>query len=345
MGTWHTISKSLDDALTEILRIAQSAIDREREEAGEGAGEETEATGPGAEADEADLTAGPEPESEPACTIKTLPDRLVEPAGLYSVTVNPANAPIVDLPEDVLPPQRLTVLRTKYWGPRPRRFTVSFLEATPADLRRRIVSHMNAWSRTANKTFVQTRGTGEVRISRGAGGYYSYLGTDISFVPRNRQTMNLEGFTMNTPEATFRRVVRHECGHTLGFPHEHLRRALVRRIDPAKAYRYFRETYGWSEDMVNRNVLTPLEESSILGTARSDEDSIMCYQLPGSITRDGRPIRGGDDINRLDYAFAGRIYPKVFATTDGTADTSAVEDWDPSEDVDLAELLELPASA
>ena len=62
-----------------------------------------------------------------------------------------------------------------------------------------------------------------MRISRGGGGYWSYLGTDVLLIPKNRQTINVQGFTMNTPESEYRRVVRHETGHSLGFPHEHMR--------------------------------------------------------------------------------------------------------------------------
>jgi hypothetical protein len=36
----------------------------------------------------------------------------------------------------------------------------------------------------------------------------------------------------------------------------------------------------------------------------------MCYQIPGSITKDGKPIIGGLDIDDQDYAFAAKIYPK-----------------------------------
>ena len=36
---------------------------------------------------------------------------------------------------------------------------------------------------------------------------------------------------MRMSEAEFRRVVRHEAGHTLGFEHEHMRAGLVKRID------------------------------------------------------------------------------------------------------------------
>ena len=122
--------------------------------------------------------------------------------------------------------------------------------------------------------------------------------------------MNLQGFTMSTDEKEYRRVVRHEAGHTLGFPHEHMRQVLVDRIDPQKAYEYFKRTQGWSKEMVDQQVLTPLDPTKIIGT-EADRDSIMCYQLPGTITKDGKPIRGGLDINPLDADFTATIYPKI----------------------------------
>jgi hypothetical protein len=61
--------------------------------------------------------------------------------------------------------------------------------------------------------------------------------------------------------------------------------------------------------MVDAQVLTPLDERTIMSTP-ADQTSIMCYQLPGSITRDGRPILGGEDINETDHAFVARIYPQ-----------------------------------
>jgi hypothetical protein len=143
--------------------------------------------------------------------------------------------------------------------------------------------------------------------------------------------MNLEGFTMNTDEREYKRVVRHETGHTLGAPHEHMRKSLVARIDPHKAYVYFQQTQGWSKQMVDAQVLTPLDETSLMGTP-ADQTSIMCYQLPGSITRDGRPIIGGIDINASDYAFIGKIYPKPGHEPDAPHE----EDWSPEEDVEAA---------
>lgn len=280
------------------------------------------------------------------CTPKSLPERLLVKAADVSCKINPVNSPMfaafaqVGAGFQVLEPARIAVLTSKYWGSQPRKLTVSFMETTPADLRARIISHMNAWTKTGSISFVETSGVGQVRISRGGGGYYSYLGTDILLIPKNRQTMNLEGFTMNTSESEFRRVVRHETGHTLGFPHEHMRKGLVARINPQKAYDYFRRTQGWDKAMVDAQVLTSLDERSLISTP-PDQTSIMCYQLPGLITIDGKPIIGGADINATDYAFAGKIYPKAgaaLAMIEDEVESSPArsgDEWDESEDVDV----------
>ena len=285
------------------------------------------------------------------CTPRSLPRRLMQRAARTAIQINPVNAPLlaqaggagVTLPAN---PAFISVLTSKYWGPRTRRLTVSFMDGGSNALRARIRSHMNAWN--TGITFAETKRDGQVRISRTGSGYWSYLGTDVLLSPRNRQTMNLRGFSMNTPESEYRRVIRHELGHTLGFPHEHMRQALVDRIDPQKAYDYFLRTQGWDKQMVDAQVLTSLDEASLMSTP-PDQTSIMCYQLPGEITRDGQPILGGPDINATDAAFALKIYPKAVAAAPSRAVTlgeylpAAVaedEEWPESEDValDLSDL-------
>ncbi len=275
---------------------------------------------------------------EPSCTVKQLPARLQFKAAAVASMINPVNEPVfgrtAGLAEGVLPtPLAIAVATAKYWGSRSRTLTVSFMESTPADLRRRILSHMNAWTRTAGVRFAETASGGQVRISRAGSGYWSYLGTDILLIPPNRPTMNLQSFSMSTPESEYKRVVRHEAGHTLAFPHEHMRKDLVKRIDPAKAYDFFFRTYRWDRATVDQQVLTSLDDRTIMGTP-VDQDSIMCYQLPASITTDGRPIRGGTDINSTDYGFAGRIYPKSTAAASTGCQEAADDDWPESEDVD-----------
>jgi hypothetical protein len=250
------------------------------------------------------------------CTIRSLPAAKIVKAAATAAMHNPANRPpaaamgLVAKSMVKRAPLALAVMTAKYWGAGGVTLTVGFLDNPEAALRNRILEHMNAWARTANVTFIASNTDPQVRISFGRPGYWSYLGTDIEHIPANQPTMNLQGFTMATPDTEFYRVVRHETGHTLGFPHEHMRGALVKRLDERKCIAYFGRTQGWSPDEVRRQVLTPLADASIIGSDEADDTSIMCYQIGGDLTVDGQPIPGGNDINANDAAFAARLYPR-----------------------------------
>jgi len=251
------------------------------------------------------------------CGIKLLPHDKWVPAAQRAVEHNPANAPMLSVLQQgaagaVIPPQHLALLTAKYWGNAGVRLTVSFLDNPPADLRARIVKHMNAWGLFANVEFVEVASKGQVRIARTANdGYWSYLGTDVLSIPDPEPTMNLDSFSMSTPDSEFYRVIRHETGHTLGFPHEHMTSGIVSRIDREKAISYFMATQGWSREEVIAQVLTPLDNSALIATASSDPTSIMCYGLPASIMKDNIAVPGGTDINQTDGQFAGTVYPKI----------------------------------
>ena len=250
------------------------------------------------------------------CTIRTLPPELIMEAAAAACDIYPANRPAVaqfastfeGTESDVLPVQFIAALTSRYWGPKPRTIPVQFLDAPDAETIRLILAHANAWD--CGVVFAHTQGQGTVRVSRSGGGYWSYLGTDVAMIPAGQPTMNLQGFTSRTSLSEYRRVVTHEFGHTLGFPHEHMRRELVERLDRPATIAYFGRTQGWSPRDVALQVLTPLDETTLMGTP-ADSDSIMCYQIPGECTRDGLPIRGGDEVNGTDLAFADTIYPKA----------------------------------
>jgi hypothetical protein len=250
-----------------------------------------------------------------ACSIKSLPaDKWLE-AAHTAARINPANAPAVHQAMSLMPAQlnnmRLAVLTAKFWGAAGVHLTVGFLDDPEEALKTRILSHMNAWSQFANVSFTETDSNPQVRISRTAGsGYWSYLGTDIKHIGAGKPTMNLDSFTMDTPESEFHRVVRHETGHTLGFPHEHMRQEIVNEINFEKAVLYFRKTQGWTRQEVIDQVLTPLKDSAIMATAEADEKSIMCYWLTGQIMNDGIDVPGGNDIDQTDADFAALMYPK-----------------------------------
>lgn len=266
------------------------------------------------------------------CTLRRLPDGEQLEAAKTAVEINPANAPAAAIVPalavafsfargcEVPMPAAIASLTTKYWGAKGVKVGVGFMEAAPADLKARIVEHLNAWGLAgrANVAFrlTDSPASAEVRITRSDSGYWSYLGTDVLRIPKGQATMCLQGFTMNTSESEFRRVVRHEAGHTLGFPHEHMRREIVSRLDPARTIAYFGATQGWSPEEVRQQVLTPLEDTALFQPTAADESSIMAYQLPGTITRDGKPIPGGRDINETDAGYVARIYPGAAGPTD-----------------------------
>jgi hypothetical protein len=258
------------------------------------------------------------------CTPKSLTAARLAAAARRAVEINPANA--LEHRRVVRTPvgrrgglRRLAVLIGRRWPASGVRLTVKFIDKPSKDLRARILLHMNAWGKRANVRFTETHGTGKVRIARldsppDMAGYWSWIGTEILEIPEDEPTLNLEGFTMRVSDAEFRRVVRHEAGHTLGFEHEHMRRDLVKKIDRAKAFAFYDTNQGWTPEEVEAQVLTPLKNKSIMGTAESDPHSIMCYQIPGAITKDGKPIVGGNDINPKDFSFAASIYPKRIST-------------------------------
>ena len=259
----------------------------------------------------------------PVCIPMRLPSEQLQDAAKLARDMNPVNAPSSEaaaqhaLATNIPLSGAIAVLTGKYWKTDGVKLGVGFLDNPPQDLRAKIILHMNAWAKTANVQFTESSSSPEVRISRDRPGYWSYLGTDICLIKPDQPTLNLQGFTMNTPDSEFHRVVRHETGHTLGCPHEHMRKDLIARIDVKKAIDYFQATQGWNEAQTRAQVLTPLDEASLIGTP-PDQTSIMCYQLPGSITTDGKPIIGGVDINDTDYAFMAKVYPKRASAQDAT---------------------------
>lgn len=260
------------------------------------------------------------------CVAAALPPDRAIVAAASAVEINPANAPPAEAfrraiaasvyalvgPSSLPPltPGHLAAATKRYWGPKGAKLTYGFDEPTSVEMRNKIGKYANLWSKTGNVEFVWSASSPQIRITFAGDGYWSYLGTDILQIPAGQPTMCLQGFTVRTPDAEWERVVPHEFGHTLGFVHEHLREELIRRLSREKTIAYMKRRYGWDSATTIAQVLTPVTEQSLMGTPTADQESVMCYTLPGECTVDGRPIIGGKAIDSIDENFIARIYPK-----------------------------------
>lgn len=249
-----------------------------------------------------------------ACTLMELPAEQLVDASKIAIDMNPANRPhdgrISACVTDVAEPLAIAMLTTKMWPTKGIKLGVGFMDQAEQELKNKILWYANDWGQTANVKFMEaSKSLAELRLSRDKQGYYSYLGVDALSIPKSRETLNLQDFTLRTPDSEYARVVTHEFAHALAAVHEHTRRKIINRIDPQKAYAYFLRTQGWNAATTRSNVLTPLEESSLTGTTEQEETSVMAYWLPSEIMRDGRPVLGGKDITDMDRKFMAGLYP------------------------------------
>lgn len=251
------------------------------------------------------------------CVMKSLPDADKVEGAKVAIDINPTNAPrvgrLAQLAGEVMTPFRIAALTTKFWGTQGVDHGVYFMDSPTADLKARILSHANAWGEYGNIRFRESSASlSTCRIVRTPGtGYASYVGVDCNNIPKTQPTMWLDSFSMSTSEGEYRRVVRHEFGHHLGFIHEHSRRAIVQLLDDQKVIALFKRTQGWSEAEIRQQILTPIEEMLLLNPPPADVVSIMTYGFPGSVTKSGQPIPGGMDIDPTDGAYCAKIYPKA----------------------------------
>jgi matrixin len=209
-------------------------------------------------------------------------------------------------------PVELALPSAKMWKPG-RTLRVCFLDGDPR-VHEKVASYAKQWMQFANIAFDFVDGTaGDVRISFKERGYWSALGTDAlveAYFPKNRPTMNFEGFSLSTPDEEYARVVLHEFGHALGCIHEHQ--------NPAGGIQWnrdvvYRELGGppnnWSRAQVDRNMFEAYDQNTTQFTA-FDDKSIMLYAFPKRWTTNDMEFRTNRALSDVDKTFIATQYPK-----------------------------------
>jgi hypothetical protein len=220
-------------------------------------------------------------------------------------------------------PEFIIGMRSKFWPVTTKVLPVYFRDSSMTQaLRNKILTYANKWTKYSGLSFSESNDPSSViRLDRISGdGYWSYIGTDCSQIPKNQQTLNLDSFSERTPDSEFDRVVVHEFGHARGYWHEHLRPSIIELLDRQKVLKRFKQLYGWDDSTTIPNVLTPISEDNAVMkfTANANVRSVMCYDFDGSMTKNGKPIPGGSVVLEEDLQFDGQIYPgAVVPPTDG----------------------------
>ncbi|KAK7677670.1 hypothetical protein QCA50_019361 [Cerrena zonata] len=113
----------------------------------------------------------------------------------------------------------------------------------------------------------------------------------------------------SSPTSHELRSILHECGHMLGFVHEHQSPARASEVtfDRAATIAYYADT--WTPSKVERTVLQIHLEEKLAAYSPFDEMSIMLYEIAACTNDERRHIDRPSKISCVDAAFANLLYP------------------------------------
>ncbi len=187
------------------------------------------------------------------------------------------------------------------WPEGTRTLGVRFLDGT-AEQQAAVRAVVQAgWNAVCALQFVFGQDEGApVRVTFQGVGAWSYVGTTCLQIPAPAPTLTLAQFDPAQEEAA-RRVVLHEFGHVLGLEHEHRHPGVRIPWDREAVYAHYRQA-GWTPEMVEFNVLAPLDAEAVRTTAY-DAQSIMLYAIDASLVTDPAWAAGWNtDLSAGDVA-------------------------------------------
>ena len=155
---------------------------------------------------------------------------------------------------------------------------------------------------------------------------FAFVGTDnlYSKAPEG-QNVNLGWFDIGT-------IIHEIGGHCLGMVHEHQNPIGGISIDwdREKVYRYFSCSQGWTDQMIDNNILNPIDETTVNGSC-FDPLSVMLYQYPSCLTKNGVGTKFNQRLSALDTLWLSNLYggENIHDTPSGVyrSLTMSAEEW------------------
>jgi len=202
--------------------------------------------------------------------------------------------------------QRLSLLKAKKWAPGTT-LRIGFAGGT-AEQKRNAQVAAEAIMQYANIDFRFNNPPTAIKDIRCTfdprDGAWSYLGTDITNIPKNQATMNL-GFE-NDPRTA--QTAKHEFCHSLAAVHEHSVEGGIKWNKEAVYREYSGPPNNWTRDQIDSNVLETYSRKILNGT-EFDPLSIMAYPVDPALTLDVRGIGFNADFSELDKRWLRDQYP------------------------------------
>lgn len=220
---------------------------------------------------------------------------------------------IRNVPEsNIINPFHLALVRGKMHKPNAL-LKVKFLNGTDKQ-KQGVRAEAKEWENFANIKFnFVSSGNADIRIGfkwQGDAGSWSYIGTDIFNIPQNEATMNFGWLDINYQDKEeYKRVVKHEFGHTLGCIHEHQNPSVNIPWDEEAVYKYYAGPPNyWSKEDVDNNIFDRYGTTQTQ-YSQFDKESIMLYSIPNSLTIGDYEVGSNNILSEMDKDFIGTIYP------------------------------------
>jgi hypothetical protein len=240
--------------------------------------------------------------------------RAIMETALRHFDVENAREVLKDLdPSQPIHVARMAILNLKKWD-KGSTLKCRFLDGTSTQ-KDGVAQKARIWEQYANiKIDFVTSTDEQIRISfKSDPGSWSAIGTDAlitEYFPKYQPTMNYGWLKDNTDDTEYERVVVHEFGHALGCIHEHQSPNENLEWNVDAVYQYFSGPPNfWSKEEIDSNVLEKYSANGITATI-FDPDSIMLYQFPGFLFKNGAGTPNNTHLSSKDEQLIGQMYPK-----------------------------------